>query len=326
MRTGIFAPPPLIGFLVLTLLAASLPAAENPLLSADEVKKLAAAGQYQDALKALGRILELRGPAAAGYDHYEMLMLRAECLLQTKQSAVALDAIEVARKEAFAVANDDQVMASTAFAALIKASPGGTYTPTTGSIRKPIPITDLILRKAAYNSLLADQLVQINVKVRNAKVANQLKPIAEAAQQTVNLRAVEKASTGGTKQTDQILSDLATISQKMLSTATDDLATDAKKINDAANRLVTENVMLTDALGRMYNSTLTHRAGPTAADIKTLKHIITESGKIASAANDCAAFFVSGDPVPFKTIASKAQTTAKDAQRTLDDDYTSGIR
>ena len=322
MRTGFFTSPPLIGLLALALMAVSVFAAEaNALLTAEEVKKLVAAGQYQDAAKMLNRILALRNPAAAGYDRYEMLMLRAECQLQLKLTPAAIDSIEAARKEAITTANDEQVMSAVAFAALIKASPGGNYTPTTGTIRKPIPITDMILRKAAYNSLFADQLAQITVKVRTAKVANQLKPIAEAAQQTVTIRAIEKVSTDNTTQADQILADLAATAQKMLSTATDTLAADAKRINESANRLVTENIMVTDAMGRMYNSTVTRRAGLTADDSKTLKQIITESGKIASAANEFAAFFVSSDPAPFKDIATKAQTTTKDAQRTLNDNY-----
>src|SRR5207248_1905113 len=113
--------------------------------------KLANAGQYQDALKALLRILELKGPAAAGYDRHEMLMLKAECQLQIKQSSAALDTLELARKEAAAAANEGHVMEASALAMLVRLSPGGNYTPQTGTIRKPIPIHDRTLRKAGYD-------------------------------------------------------------------------------------------------------------------------------------------------------------------------------
>lgn len=294
-------------------------------LSADEVKKLANAGQYQDALKALVKILTLKGEKAAGYDRHEMLMLKAECQLQLKMSSAALDTLELARKEAATALAEDQAMQSQALAMLIKASPGGTYTPQTGTIRKPIPIADKTLRKGAYDSMLGDQLAQINVKVKQAKAANKLPPVAEAAKQVVAIRPVEKASAGDNKATDELLADLSKLAMKMVSAAVDDLATEIKKISDAANRVVSENVTLQDPSGRAYVVQQTHRVGLSGNDRTSLKNAIAECGKISGAAGELGQFF-STEAQAYKDVATKASLTKDKATATLNDDYTSNIR
>jgi hypothetical protein len=305
--------------------ASRLTAAElTPPLTADEVKKLVNAGQYKDALQALIRILDLKGPAAGAYDRHEMLMLRVECQLQIKQNLAALDTLEVARKEAVAAFNDEHAMDASALTMLIKQSPGGIYMPQTGAVRRPLAINDRIQRKAAFEAMLADQMAQITLKIRQAKTANKLPPIAEAAKLAVAVRPVEHAAAGDNKQTDQLLADLSQIAVKLLTAASDDLASQTQRISDSANRVVTENVFVTDPYGRQMQTTQTHRVGITREETTTLKNVMSEAGKIAAASTQFAQFFAN-DPAPFKTAATKAATIKDKANTALTDNYSANV-
>jgi hypothetical protein len=303
------------------LLAADLP----PLLTMDEVKKLVDAGQYQDALKAIARIAELKGAAAAGYNRHEVLMLRAECQLQTRQTTAARDTLELARKEAAANLDEEKAAQASALKQLIEKSPGFNYTPRTGNTRKPIPILDRILRKSAYDALFADELAPLQLKAKAAANSKSLVPIHDASKMLASVRAVERVSTGNNKQTEQITADLTKQSLKLLNDALDDLSTKTQRISDSANRVVTENVSFTDANGRTFMQQQTHRKGLGPQDGPTLKAIKADCDKIPAAAAELAQA-LSADAGPFKSIAVKADTIKDKANTVLTDDYSSAIR
>jgi hypothetical protein len=311
---------------VLCAMAGTLRAADAPpLLTMDEVKKLADSGQYQDALKALGRISQLQGAAAAPYNRHEVLMLRAECQLQTKQTSAARETLELARKEAVTALDEEKAAQASALKQLIEKSPGFHYTPKTGTSRKPIPILDRILRKAAYDALFADDLAPLQAKAKAAAVSKSLVPIAEASKLLSSVRAVERVSTGSNKQTEQITADLAKQSLKLFNDALEDLSTKTQRISDSANRVVTETVNFTDPSGRTYQQQQTHRKGLGPQDGATLKGIKTECDKIPAAAAELAQA-LGADTAPFKVVATKAEQVKDKANTALTDDYSTVIR
>jgi hypothetical protein len=307
--------------MAMPLFAADAP----PMLTMDEVKKLVDAGQYQDALKAISRINQLKGPAAAPYNHHEVLMLLAECQLQTKQTTAAKSTLDIAHKEAVTVLDEQKAAEASALKQLIEKSPGFNYTPRTGTSRKPIPILDRILRKAAYDALFADELAPLQLKAKAAANARSLVPIAEASKLLSAVRAVERVSTGSNKQTEQITADLTKQSLKLFNDALNDLSTKTQRISDSANRVVTENVNFTDANGRTYMQQQTHRKGLAPQDAQVLKGIKTECEKIPVAASELAQA-LGADAGPFKTVAAKADTIKDKANTVLTDDYSSAIR
>src|ERR1051325_2735669 len=98
--------------------------ADEGMLTQDEIKKLVDAGQYKDALKGMSRVLALKGQAAVGYDRFELLMMKAECQLQVKDSTGALATLTEAKKEAFGQRNFDKLAEPTALTYLIQKSSG----------------------------------------------------------------------------------------------------------------------------------------------------------------------------------------------------------
>jgi hypothetical protein len=303
----------------------ALRAAEPALLTGDEVKKLVDSGAYKDALKALLRVLDLKGAAAANYDRHEMLMLKVECQLQLKDQPGAKVTLETARKEAVEAKKDGNVAAAAALATLLEKSSAWNYTPKTGAVKKPIPILDRTLRKAAFDALFADEFTPLENKVKAAANAKSLGPIVEAARLAGAIRAVERVSTGENKKTEAIVDALTKQSLKLLDDAVTDMAAKTQKIHDSANRVVTETVNMTDSQGRQYQTLQSRRKGITNQERDALKGIKTEAAKIPTAAGELAAFLGS-DAAPFTAIGKKAETVKDTAEKTLTDDYVNVLR
>jgi hypothetical protein len=295
-----------------------------PLLTTDELKKLVDSGQYRDALKAMLPILVLKGPAAAPYNRHEILMLKAECQLQLKMNREALDTLDLARKEALAVPDQPSAAQALALTHLIQKSPGLNYTPKTGTSRKPITIVDRTLRKGAYDALFADELAPLQQKAKAALAGKSLVPIAEASKLLGGVRAVEFVSTGSNKETEQLTADLTKQSLKLFNDALEDLTARTQRISDSANRIVTENMNVTDSTGRTWVQQQTRRKGLTPQDSQTLKGIQTESAKIPQAASDLAQA-LGADNAPFKAVAGKAEVLRDKVNTVLTDDYSAVI-
>jgi len=310
--------------LMLCAMGALVRGAEQvPLLTQDELKKLVDSGQYKDALKGMIRVMELKGAAAAPYNRHDLLMLKAECQLQIKETRAAMDTLELARKEAVAESNDAHAAQAQALVLLIQKSPGLMYTPKTGTARKPIPILDRILRKAAYDALFADDMAALELKVKAAVAGKSLVPIAEASKLLSGLRAVEFVSAGDNKQTEQITGDLTKRSLKLFGDALDDLTAQTQRISDSANRVVTENVNVTSG-GQTFMQTQTHRKGLAGQDAASLKAIKAECEKIPAAAWELAQA-LGADTAPFKAVAAKADSLKDKANTVLTDDYLSVV-
>jgi hypothetical protein len=65
----------------------------------DALRQQLAAGQQQEVLRQVQRLLALKGPAAQQYDRYELFMLRGEAALRNKAMPMAADAFKAAQKE-----------------------------------------------------------------------------------------------------------------------------------------------------------------------------------------------------------------------------------
>ena len=92
-----------------------------------EIKGMFDQAQYADALRAIGRAMQLKGKAAEPYDRYELLTLKAEAHLHVKATPAAIQAFEQAAAET-EDAQKQAVARSTAL--LLKKSKNLSYTPT----------------------------------------------------------------------------------------------------------------------------------------------------------------------------------------------------
>src|SRR4051812_1399303 len=86
---------------ILLVAAAPWTAVAQPeaLPSQADLHKLFKDGQYQPLLQKLSRVLQLKGAAAAPYDHVDLTVLRGETFLQLRQQSKAVEQFQAAMKE-----------------------------------------------------------------------------------------------------------------------------------------------------------------------------------------------------------------------------------
>ncbi len=193
-------------------MAQAVPADDAPALPlARDIRAQVDSADYRGALKALGRVLDLKGQAAAAYDRGEMQLLKAECLLQIHENKSALDTLETARKEAVDSGNSQAFCAALAFTDLISHSPGMKFAAKNRAVplAKPIDILDRKARPEAYKQLFADEFPAAREKVLGMQNAHTLSAMLEAAKQVATVKGLEKAGTGQLDQSKALVDDLS---------------------------------------------------------------------------------------------------------------------
>ncbi len=303
--------------------------APAPLPLPDELKQQVDSGEYRDALKGLTRVLDLKGAAAEPYNRFEMLALRAECQLQLRQTAAALDSLTAAQKEAASQGNADDVGASLAFADLIQRSPALRYTPKTSNgplAKKPIDILGRGQRPDAYKALFADELTSAQQKVRQAETARQMPPILDAAKNAAALRGIEKAGTGDDVQTQALTKGLSARGLSLMTSALGDLSVRIDAVSKIANTTVTTSVMQYDQIsGRSWPQQILTRRGLDGGNMSELKGIQQTCAQITSAANDLG-LALSQDQNAYKDIAAQADGARNKAGALLTENFNAPIQ
>jgi hypothetical protein len=303
-------------------------AATGALPTVDEITKQVDDGQYRDALKSLQRVLELKGTAAAPYDRGEMLMLRAECQLQIRETAAALVTLDAAAKEARGsnsqAPNPDTLGQSLALTALVNKSSNLQYTPKnhTGPLApKPFNILDRAARPEAFKALFEDVLPDAKAKVRATQNTTTLQPVLDTAKTIVALRTIEKVANGVEDESKLLASQLTTRATVLLGNSVADMSAATDAIAATANQVYTTPVLRVDPVtkGRYYDQQ-PHRRGlvnDLPARLKTIQQNCTQ------AINACGDLGLALDAADkFRSISADADSVAKKAGRVLSDDYT----
>ncbi len=290
----------------------------SQLLSGEEVHTLVDAGQYRDALRALAKILQLNGVAAAPYDRHDMLMLKAECLLQTHDSQGALSTLFLAQKESTAAHQPNEVLMAAAFAELIQKSPGMLYTPKSSATKTPIKILDRTTRKTAYETLFADDMGVFQTKAAAAEEAKNLALYMEAAKAAKAMRAAEFAATGSNEQSAAAIKTLADGALKLVNRFLVELGTRETQISKAANRLVTQM----STVGGIPQMT-TRPQGLSPGDPQALGQIMDSCTQMSAAILQLMQA-LGVDEDSFRSAGSKSEDIKSEAKLTLTANY-SGI-
>jgi hypothetical protein len=295
-----------------------------PLPTAEQIKAQVEAGQYRPALQSLLRVLNLKGALAEGYDRFAMLMLRAECQLQVKETRSALDTLEQAKKEAAGKADPDRVGEAAAMTLLIQRSPGMKYTPKTSTgplAKKPIDILDRTTRQEAYKALFEDELATARATVRRAEAAAALPPLMEAAKAAGVLRGLEKAATGDVLQSKELTDGLASHAALLVSNGVNDLSLRTEAIAARANTIVTTPMAQRDPVSKTARMVdVSHRRGVTGDEVAELKKILNECTQAVGAARDLALVLPTQEK-SFKASAASATTIGTRANAVLNDNY-----
>jgi len=298
-------------------------AANSPLLTMDEIKKLVESGRYKDALNPIYRALALQGPSAAAYDRSELFMLRAECQLQNKDQSGLLASLEQAKKEAIASRQFAKLVAPTALAALVQQSTGYKYTPK--NAKEGFSILDPAQRPAAYAALFAEDFPLVKAKVAALNNAKTMAPILEFAKRVGTLRALEIASQPDTQpktlQVAPLISAVTTNADLLMTNALNDLAKQSAAISDLAQQIIHDTVPMYDANTRQsWFQPRTRRRGITNQEAATLRNVMSDCDKIHLSAAEIAAALAS-DFDTYQALATKADTTKAKSAATLNDNY-----
>ena len=292
----------------------------EPLPTQADLRQMFTDAQYQPLLLKIARVLQLKGDPAKAYDRVELLLIRADSLLELKQASSAIQAIGDAMK-----AIDDQTdpkLAAQVRATSVLYSRMKVYvfTPKTapkGEAPKPISLTDLTLRKAAFTALLGDLKLDVNAKVKSAKAGKSLTPIMEAARAAGDLRAVEIMATGEETESQKAVDSMADIAKTLTADGVKDLERQAKVIDASANKQV-QGMANKNSNG---STTYTYsKQGLTGQNTKDLKSIIDTCQKIQGIAKDFAAASKSS-AAGFKEVQDAADAVLKAATLTLNADY-----
>jgi hypothetical protein len=185
--------------------AATAATSEAP--TADAINTLLDAGKFQEALDGITRILDPKNTAS--YDRTKVLMSRAECYLQLKKEANALNVLEDVRKQADKDKATKDEAAAQSMILLIRRSSDGKYRPKTSADKTPLDILDRKARKAAYEALFADELASCKQDARDAASGISIVPIMTLANRIDDLLSLERLTTGRNPQTSAFAKEVA---------------------------------------------------------------------------------------------------------------------
>lgn len=202
----------------------------------DELYVFLDAALYADALSGIDRSLALTGDAAAGVDRHELLMLKAECLIQTKDKGRALTTLESAAK---ATPDDEYPDDAIALAAIVLRSGNGLYISPGAKPGTGVPMLNFRDRHAVYDALWKDEKAAMAKTVENAK-NNGLPVIIDAGKSLVVARAAEFMATHKAEETQAACKVLAERAAKLLHDELQKDADDDEKIFAAANREIVD--------------------------------------------------------------------------------------
>jgi hypothetical protein len=192
-----------IGAVLLTPIARAQTDGGRPATPA-ELRRMHDAGQYRICLQQIGRVLR-SGNAAKDYDHYDLLLLRGECLLHLEDPATARLAYVAAAKSPVA----EQAREGRATALLLQRSTKLMYLPRSDNeTGDGINVTSKEGRTRALRAFLDDELRVNAPQFRRAASAENLVPISDVLPQLADLYAVERTAAGGDAKLRPILESI----------------------------------------------------------------------------------------------------------------------
>jgi hypothetical protein len=251
LMRGTLLPLVMIVSLVASAVAAPAPAppasapsrdAKDALPAMTALRQQFEEAQYQDVLKQILRLLQLKGDAAKAYDRYELFCLRGECFLRIKSMSLAADAFDDAAEVAKDNSKKEGVARGTAV--LMRRSKQIGYVPRPAKAERgkppppppaPMKIIEPADRKAALARLLEDERAAVVPKLETAQNGTALPPIIDVAKLLGDLQAVEIGSTGKGDETQAMTKDLAARAHDLISTALDAMNDSIEKAYDHAS-------------------------------------------------------------------------------------------
>ncbi len=222
----------LAGVLALVLSHPARAQTSNAPPTMEELQQMFDSKQFQPLLPKLIRCLAIKGPAAANFDRYKLLMLKGETHANLKQYVPATESFTLAIKEA--PGKDDAALAKATALLMKKCREAGYLPHKKGPI---LPVADPDQRKAAFAALLADELAANTKKFELAQNSESLKPALDAILLAADMMCLEKAATGATLQTKPLLMGFSRQTSQMLNQELAKLEAHVKGVSADANTI-----------------------------------------------------------------------------------------
>jgi hypothetical protein len=314
--------------IVATIAATPWRAHAEPVAS-DEIRGLMADRHFPEAMQKITANLALKGPAAQSVDRYELFMQKAECHLQMRALSIAIEAYNSAAREA---TDDRQRTLATANAALLKASKAFTYIPKVAPDKtKPVPIDilDPAHRKQAFLALFIDQLAANDTKIKAAKSAKSLPPIAEVFKPLSEMEGLERMAAGNgleggeAAKVQSLRTEVVTQAKKVIADA---LRAMSKRVGEIDKEAGTFVEFYQDVLDPAYSLPIPkkqkayRRKGLTDKQTTELQETTVTCDKLTLALIELAKGLVTEDKI-FDPFADEAGRVRKEVDRILDVDY-----
>jgi hypothetical protein len=328
-------------FLVLCVVCAALApnarGAVEPLPTADEIHQLFTDGKYPEVLRKLTRAMGSKEWKGEQFDHYDLLMLKAETHLRLKEASPASAAFAQAAKEApdrksiaIARANEFLIKKTISLHYTRKPAPGWvasgqeqdlhyTRKPAPGADKKgadknappPMEIIEPEQRKLAFEALYEDEKATLEPKFKAAREGKSVPAIVDLYQSIAQLKMLDFAVNGSDEQTKQTVEPLAEHAKDVLGEGVEKLGTRVDVIASSANSLSEVRVQ-----------------GQNKWIKKGLQNM--QPGELAEARNTCTKIIevtksmeegLQTEPGYFAEVAKNAKRIADKADKALDEDY-----
>lgn len=255
------------------------PASKPALPTQEDIQKAFDAKDYAGVLEKLGRVLPLKGDAAAPYDRYELLILKGESHLRLKQLKSAGDAFAAAAKE---TKEDDKAAIARATQRVLREAKGTEvrrHVPKRGEKLVSADLIDPDHRADAFKIVYDDLRTVAQPKVKAALRSESLQQIDDALKSIADLRDLEIASSGGDTENLATQQELSERGKHLIEKELGRMQKDVADIRDNANQIVREKIIESTSLtGRNPDSTsvMTVRRGISKEDRVHLETIMAD--------------------------------------------------
>ena len=298
-------------------------AATGDLPTMAQVQALFDAGNYNDLLKALSRVLPLKGKAAEPYDRQKLLQIKLDTHMKLKQQAPAIAVLNEMADDA----GDDEPakQSARAMVQLIKRSKAFVYTPKpskkTTKAPAPLDITDPIARKAAMQAMLDEDMAKAVPKVKAAMDQSSLPPIASALEAARSVRDLEVGVTGSDNNSKAMVADLGAHGKDLITKTVEKMSKRVDEITKDANETIRIRGSVMSARGYQQQQDRVRRRGLKGEEPQELRKIINDLPAIAKGARELVAA-TGGKQSEADSMVEMCSELSKRAKKTLETDYT----
>lgn len=192
------------------------------------------AGDYRGTLAGISQALALKPGSDEGYDRYELLMLKGECLVQLNSASYAVHAFDDAREATDDAAKKAQARANEL---IFRSAAGLKYSPRSGADRAAIDVKAPESRKKAMLALRADLLAQNKARIDTAKRAANLEPLLTLLPALRQIAVLEIGATGQFEQIKPLLVEMGTHARDLITKELKVCRIHVEQVNATANEI-----------------------------------------------------------------------------------------